>query len=317
MEFRNTKILVTGCAGFIGSNLVDRLLGEKALIVGVDNFNNFYDPKVKYNNLKQARSNKNFKLYKLDILDYNKLSKIFIKEKPSIVIHLAAQAGVRPSIFDPVLYAKVNVLGTVNLLKLSAQYRVSQFIFGSSSSVYGNSPNLPFAEDDLCQNIISPYGASKRAAEIFVESFSKIHKLKSTILRFFSVYGPRGRPDMAIALFCNFIKFNQAITQYGDGKSSRDYTYIDDIADGIIKAMEKEFDFEIINLGNNHSVSLGDLIKTIEKISGKKAKIKKMPQVPGDANFTLAEISRAKKMINWVPHTPIKVGIKQYWNWLG
>jgi len=311
-----TKILITGCAGFIGSNLVDRLLEKEALVVGVDNFNDYYDPEVKEDNLDMANKNKRFKLYRCDILDLTRLSQIFKKEKPSKIVHLAARASIRPSISDPVLYAEVNVLGTVNLLELSSQYRVSQFIFGSSSSVYGNSPNLPFAEDDLCQNIVSPYGASKRAAEIFVESFSKTHKMKSAILRFFSVYGPRGRPDMAIALFCDFIKSNQAITQYGEGNSSRDYTYIDDVVDGIINTLGKDFDFETINLGNSHSVSLADLIKTIEKISGKKAAIKKMSSVPGDAARTLAEISKAKKMINWVPHTPLEVGIKQYWNWL-
>src|SRR3990167_5844335 len=195
------KVLVTGCAGFIGSHLTDKLLSEGFKVVGVDNFNNYYDPRIKEENLKSAQVNKNFVLFREDVLNYSRLKKILDREKPKKIIHLAARAGVRPSIKNPLLYSQVNVLGTVNLLKLSVEYKIEQFIFGSSSSVYGQSKRLPFSENDLCQNIISPYGASKRSAEFFVESFWQNYNLKSTILRFFTVYGPRGRPDMAPALF--------------------------------------------------------------------------------------------------------------------
>ena len=310
------KILVTGCAGFIGSNLVDRLLADGCDVVGVDNFNDYYDPKIKEENVEQALTNADFKLYREDILNYDSLKKIFEKEKINKIIHLAARAGVRPSIENPGLYAQVNVLGAVNILKLSVDFKIEQFIFGSSSSVYGNSEQLPFKENDPCDKIISPYGASKRAAEFWVETFWRTYGLKSTILRFFTVYGPRGRRDMAPAIFTNAISAVKEVNMFGDGSSNRDYTYVDDIVDGIVKTLGKDFDFEIINLGNSQSVSLADLIKTIEKISGEKAKIKKMSFPLGDANFTLAQISKAKKMINWMPHTSIEDGIKRYWDWL-
>src|SRR3989344_5792935 len=198
-------ILITGCAGFIGSHLVDRLLNQAYRVVGIDNFNDYYEPKIKERNLESTLKFSNFKLYKEDILDFKTLLRIFKNEKPQKVIHLAARAGVRPSITNPVLYGQVNILGTVNLLKLSVDFKVNQFIFGSSSSVYGESSRLPFTEDDPCETIISPYGASKRSAEFFVESFYQSFGLKSTILRLFTVYGPRGRPDMAPALFTKAI----------------------------------------------------------------------------------------------------------------
>ena len=198
-------ILITGCAGFIGSHLTDKLLSENYHVIGIDNFNDYYDPKIKERNLEEAKLNKNFKLYRFDILNFEKLKDVFGKEKPDKVIHLAARAGVRPSIMNPELYSQVNVLGTVNLLKLSVDFKIKQFIFGSSSSVYGNSKRLPFTENDPCDTIISPYGASKRAAEFWFETFWRVYSLKSIILRFFTVYGPRGRPDMAPALFTKAI----------------------------------------------------------------------------------------------------------------
>ncbi len=316
MDFGNTKILVTGCAGFIGSSLIDRLLDKEALVVGVDNFNDYYDPKIKEENLSGANKNRRFKLYKYDILHLGKLSQIFKKEKPNKIVHLAARAGVRPSIYDPILYANVNVLGTVNLVKLSAEYKIDQFILGSSSSVYGDSQNLPFSENGLCNKIISPYGASKRASEFLVESAFKTYSLKSIILRFFSVYGPRGRPDMAPALFTRAILESRPIEQFGDGESLRDYTYIDDIIDGIIRALETDLDFEIINLGNNHPISLNHLIKIIEKITGKKAKINKIGKQTGDAERTWADIAKAKMLLEWEPKTDMSLGMDEYFQWL-
>lgn len=311
-----TNILVTGAAGFIGSNLTDKLLSKDYKVVGIDNFNDYYDPKVKENNLQAASKNKNLKLYREDVLNFEKIKKIFEKEDPQKIVHLAARAGVRPSIKNPELYTEVNVLGTVNLLKLSVDFKIQQFIFGSSSSVYGNSKRLPFSEDDPCDKIISPYGSSKRAAGFWVESFFRTYGLKTTILRFFTVYGPRGRPDMAPALFTKAILNNQPINQFGDGESSRDYTYIDDIVDGIFKAINSEFDFEIINLGNNHQVKLTDFIKTLEKVTGKKAKIKYLPKQPGDVEKTWANIVKAKKLLGWEPRIDINEGLRRYTEWL-
>ena len=305
------KILVTGCAGFIGSHLTDRLLEEGFDVVGVDDFNDYYDPKIKEQNLQSAKKNRQFKLCRKDVLDFTSLEEIFKKEKPAKVVHLAARAGVRASIENPLLYAKVNVAGTVHLLKLSVDFGIKQFIFGSSSSIYGNTKRIPFSEDDICDSVISPYGASKRSAEFFVESFWKNYHLKSIILRFFTVYGPRGRPDMAPALFTKAILNNEELTQFGNGSSSRDYTYVDDIVNGIIKTLEQDLDFEIINLGNNNSIALRDLIKAIEKVMGKKAKINEVPMQQGDVEKTWANINKAKDMLGWQPGVKFVDGMKK------
>lgn len=310
------KILVTGCAGFIGSHLTDHLLKEGFDVIGIDNFNDYYDPKIKEKNLEEAKKNNHFALYREDILNFKPLEEIFKKERPQKVVHLAARAGVRASIDNPSLYAKVNVLGTVNVLKLSVDFGIKQFIFGSSSSVYGNFKRLPFSEDDPCDKIISPYGTSKRAAEFWVESFHKTYGLKSTILRFFTVYGPKGRPDMAPALFTKAILVGKSINQFGDGSSSRDYTYIDDIIDGIIKTIGIDLNFEILNLGNNHPVKLSDFIMTIEHIAGKKVKIKKLKQQPGDVVTTWAGVVKAKKLLNWEPKINLVSGLNNYFEWL-
>lgn len=310
------KILVTGCAGFIGSNLTDRLLSDGYGVIGIDNFNNYYDPKKKERNLAIAKKNNRFRLYREDILTKEEMTKIFKKEKPQIVIHLAARAGVRPSIANPGLYADVNVQGTVNLLQCAVDFDVKKFIFCSSSSVYGNSPKIPFTENDVCENIISPYGASKRSAEFFVQSFSKNFNLKAVILRLFTVYGPRGRPDMAPAIFCDAILRSKTINQFGNGTTSRDYTYIDDIIKGISKVIDKNFNFEIINLGNSHPVSLADFIKTIESATGKSAKIKRLPMQAGDVTKTWASIERARQLLSWSPKVGIGEGITNYLKWL-
>ena len=310
------KVLITGVAGFIGSNLTDRLLSEDYEVIGVDNFNDYYDPKIKEENLYEAYKNRQCKIYREDILNFEALQKIFNQERPSKVVHLAARAGVRSSIKDPNLYTQVNVSGTVNLLKLSVDFGVKQFVFGSSSSVYGNSNKLPFAEDDICDEIVSPYGASKRAAEFWVESFHKTYGLKCVILRFFTVYGPGGRPDMAPALFTKAILNNQTFQQFGDGMSSRDYTYIDDIVDGIVKALNENLNFEIINLGNNHPVVLSDFIKTVENVIGKKARIKHSTKQAGDVEKTWANVVKAKELLGWVPKTQLSDGLNKYYKWL-
>ena len=310
------KILVTGCAGFIGSHLTDRLLKNGHQVAGIDNFNDYYDPKIKERNLENALKSKRFKLYRADILDFGGLLQIFKKEKPQKVVHLAARAGVRASLTNPSLYGEVNVLGTTNLLKLTVDGQVAQFVFGSSSSVYGQSPHLPFTEDDPCENIISPYGASKRSAEFFVESFYHTYGLKSTILRLFTVYGPRGRPDMAPALFAKALTRGESFNQFGDGTTSRDYTYIDDVISGIIRALDRPFNFEIINLGNCHPATLTYFIGTLAKIIGKKTRIKKLPKQPGDVEKTWANIDKAQRLLGWQPKTKLEEGLRGYIKWL-
>jgi len=309
------KILVTGCAGFIGSNLVDALLMQDYEVAGIDNFNDYYSPDVKESNLKNAKKNKNFKLYRADILDLERLKKIFNENQLDVVIHLAARAGVRPSLTDPHLYANVNVLGTVNLLKLSVEHKVAKFIFGSSSSVYGDSPKIPFTEDDLCQDIVSPYGASKRAAEFFVESFNKCFGLDAVVLRFFTVYGQRGRPDMAPALFTNAILKNEEIQIFGNGQASRDFTFIEDIIDGIVKALDAGNGFEVINLGGSKPVSVSDFIKTLEEVIGKSAKLKFGPKVNGDVQSTWANTKKAETLLKWKSKYTLKQGLSAYVDW--
>src|SRR3990167_8365390 len=262
------KILVTGVAGFVGSHLVDRLLAKGYQVVGVDNFNDYYDPKIKEENLKEALKSAEFKLYR------------------------------------------------INLLKIAVESKIEQFIFGSSSSVYGESKQLPFTEDNPCENIISPYGASKRSAEFSIETFYRNFGLKSVILRFFTVYGPRGRPDMAPALFANAILRGKTINQFGNGSTSRDYTYIDDITEGIIKSLASKSDFEIINLGNNHPVTLSEFIATLEKIIGKRAKVVILPKQSGDVEITWADTSKAKKLLGWQAETSLKLGLEKYKQWL-
>ncbi len=310
-----TRVLITGCAGFIGSHLTDRLLSLGHEVVGIDNFNDYYDPNIKEMNLNLAKKSNRILLQRVDILDIESLKKIFVKEKPEYVMHLAARAGVRPSIENPLIYVEVNVLGTVNLLKLSVEYKVKKFIFASSSSVYGNSKKIPFKENDLCQNIISPYAASKRSAELFVETFHKSYGLKSIILRLFTVYGQRGRVDMAPALFSKAILNNETLLQFGDGKSSRDYTFIDDIIDGLEKALNSNLDYGVFNLGNNNPVTLEDFIKTIEKVANRKAKILKRPRAQGDVGKTWAEIENARKLLKWKPHTKLAIGLAKYIKW--
>lgn len=310
------KILVTGCAGFIGSNLVDSLLKNNFRVVGVDNFNDYYDPKIKEKNIEEAEKNSKFILYRVDITDEKKLIAVFKKEKPDIVVHLAARAGVRHSIDNPELYARVNVLGTVNLLKAAVDYKVDKFVFGSSSSVYGNSSKIPFEEENLCEDIISPYGASKRAAEFFVESFNKNYGIKAIILRFFTVYGQRGRPDMAPSIFVKAITKGKPLIQFGDGSSSRDYTNISDIVDGIIKAINWRGDFDIVNLGSDNPVTLKTFIKAIEKILNRKAEIDFQKQKLGDVDKTWASILKARKVLKWEPRTSLQKGLASYVNWL-
>ncbi len=307
-------ILLTGAAGFIGSTLLEKII-DKYSIVAVDDFNDFYNPNLKQENIDPFLSHKNITLYKIDITNFQDLAQIFQNHHIDKIVHLAARAGIRPSIQNPLIYQQVNVGGTLNLLELAKLHAIRHFIYASSSSVYGNQTKIPFSEIDPVNEPISPYAASKKSAEMFCHVYANLYKIKTTCLRFFTVYGPKGRPDMAPYLFTKAIINGDTIKQFGDGSTKRDYTYIDDIVEGVAKAIEKPFDFEIINLGNNKPVSLKEFIATIEKVSDKKANIQVLPMQAGDVEKTYADISKAKKLLDWEPQTDLETGLKIFIEW--
>jgi UDP-glucuronate 4-epimerase len=308
-------ILVTGGAGFIGSHLVERLLSQAKRVVVVDNFNDFYTPVYKRENISAVIQDPNLRLYETDIRDRVACREIFEKHRIEKVIHLAAQAGVRPSIENPLLYEDINCKGTLNMLELSRSYGIKQFIFGSSSSVYGNNRNVPFSEDDPVNEPISPYAATKRAGELYCYNYHHLYKMSISCLRFFTVYGPRQRPDLAIRKFTELIDNNQPITVYGDGTTQRDYTFFSDIIDGVISVLDKQFDFEIINLGDSRPVQLKRLIELIEHELDKKACINKLPEQPGDVQRTYADIRKAEHFLCYNPKISIEQGIRLFMTW--
>jgi UDP-glucuronate 4-epimerase len=309
------NVLITGGAGFIGSHLCEKLLKNRNKIVIVDNFDNYYDPKIKKRNISKIIKNKNVKFYETDILSLYTLSEIFKKEKCEKIVHLAAKVGVLPSLLDPHSYERVNLLGTLNLLELSKHYGVKHFIFASSSSVYGETKVIPFREDDLTIKPISPYGVTKLSGEYHCYFYSKTYGIPITCLRFFTVYGPRQRPEMAIHKFIRNIFNKQQISIYGNGNSSRDYTYIDDIINGIVKCFYKPNGFEIYNLGNSHPIKIIKLIRIIEEMSKLKAKVKFISEKMGDIKNTFADISKATKKLSYNPKTDIKEGIEKFIYW--
>lgn len=300
------SILVTGGAGFIGSHLVERLDD----VVVIDDFNDYYSPEIKRRNITRVLNK--IKLYERDIRD--NLDDIFKDNKISMVVHLAARAGVRASLNDPVLYNSVNVLGTVNLLESCRRYGVKKFIFGSSSSVYGVTSTVPFREDDPLMNPISPYAVTKIAGEDLCRVYHGAYGIKVACLRFFTVYGPRQRPEMAISKFIRLIREDKPVPFYGDGSSSRDYTYISDIVDGITASMDKDLGFEIINLGDSNTVTLKELVCIIEETLGKKARLSVLPPQQGDVPITYADISKAGKILGYKPKVNIRDGIREACN---
>ncbi|MBU1167755.1 GDP-mannose 4,6-dehydratase [Patescibacteria group bacterium] len=311
------RILVTGAAGFIGSHISETLLARGDEVIGVDNFCDYYDPLIKENNISDFENNKYFRLYRADIDSYPVMNHIFNKEKPQKVIHLAARAGVRASIQEPLLFSQVNNVGTSNLLELSHQHGVENFVFSSSSSVYGNNEKIPFAEEDNVDYPISPYAATKKAGELLCHVYSHLHDLPCTCLRLFTVYGPKGRPDMAPYKFVKAVFEEQKLTKYGDGTMRRDYTFVDDITKGIISALDHEYKFEIINLGNSDPVELNDFIAIVESLVGKKAKIETLPVPPGDVKVTYADINKAKKLLDYQPTTSFDAGMDKFVSWFG
>lgn len=308
-------IMVTGGAGFIGSHLVGSLLQKGKKILCLDNFDDFYDPSVKRENIKDFINNQNFSLFQVDIRQKEKLNEIFTSFKIETVVHLAAKAGVRPSILNPGIYTSVNVDGTETLLEKCTEYNIKKFIFGSSSSVYGNNRKIPFSESDPVENPISPYAATKRAGELLCYTFFHLYRMPVVVMRFFTVYGPRQRPEMAIHKFTRLMLDGEPIPVYGDGKTSRDYTYIDDIVNGVERAVELDCGYEIINLGNSKVVQLIELIKIIERYLGVKSKIRWLPEQPGDVKRTYADIAKAVKLLGYAPETPISQGIERFVDW--
>lgn len=310
---------ITGAAGFIGSSLAERLLKEGNKVVGIDNFCDFYNPTIKENNIKEINLNENFKLYKNDIRDRQAIEKIFKENNIDVVIHLAAMAGVRPSIENPVLYQEVNCMGTQNILEEMKLNNITNLVMASSSSVYGNCKTVPFKEDMIVDFAISPYAATKKANEVMTHVYHKLFNFNVIMLRFFTVFGPKQRPDLAINKFTRLMLEDKEIPMFGDGTTSRDYTYIEDIVDGIIKSAKYVENnnnvYEILNLGNSTPVTLKEMINTIAKVLGKEPKINQLPMQPGDVQRTFADISKAKELIGYDPKTSFEKGIENFVEW--
>src|SRR5512139_2564088 len=306
-----STILVTGGAGFIGSHLCELLLGDGVHVIGLDNFDSFYDPNIKIKNI-EVIANKFPKLFELvtgDIRNPQHLKEIFQKNKVDFVIHLAARAGVRPSISDPLLYQDVNIRGTNVLLEACKEHGIKNFIFASSSSVYGENQRVPFTEKDLDIQPISPYGATKRAGELLCYSYHHLYGMNIACLRIFTAYGPRQRPEMAIHKFTRLIDQGEKIPMYGDGSSRRDYTYIDDLIEGILGVIHNHEGYELYNLGESQATSLNELIRLIEEAYGKKANIEMLDPQLGDVSVTYADITKAKQMLKYQPRVKMREGI--------
>lgn len=315
---KRKNILITGGAGFIGSHLVDSLLAQNAdtQVTVSDDFNNFYAPEIKRANIAQHLGNPRFRLYETDIRDGENLRRMFAENRFDAIVHLAAWAGVRPSLLNPKLYTEVNVNGTLNLLELAREFQIEQFVFGSSSSVYGVSPNAPFSEEEIISKPISPYAATKAAGELLCHTFSHLYDIRTVCLRFFTVYGARQRPDLAIHKFSRLIWEDQPIQMFGDGTTRRDYTYIDDIVQGVRAAIDFEGSkHEIFNLGESQTVELKRLIEILEASLGKKAIIERKPMQPGDVPLTFADISKSRELLNYNPQTKIEDGIPKFTEW--
>lgn len=309
------KILITGGAGFIGSSLVDRLLAEGNEVVVIDNLNEFYNPELKKNNMKLHQTNPYYKFYNVDITEFDHIKEVFLKEKPTHIIHLAAWAGVRPSINNPILYENVNVIGTFNLLELCKSMEIVNFVFASSSSVYGTNSKVPFSEDDPINQPISPYAVTKRAGELHCYTYSTLYDIPISCLRFFTVYGPRQRPEMAIHKFSRMIDRGQRLTMFGNGLTKRDYTYIDDIVEGILGVLVNPRPFEIYNIGNSSTVELRRLIEILEDGLGKKANIEILEEQPGDVPITFSDISKLNQHVGFKPKVSIEKGIESFLRW--
>jgi UDP-glucuronate 4-epimerase len=311
------NVLITGGAGFIGSHLVDHLLAEgDRQVTVVDDFNDFYEPAIKRENVRAHLRNPSYQLCEADIRDQSALRRVFDENDFDCLVHLAARAGVRPSLTQPQLYAETNINGTLNLLELARERGIKQFIFGSSSSVYGINAKVPFSEDDPTGQPISPYAATKAAGELLCHTYSHLYGLRCVCLRFFTVYGARQRPDLAIHKFARLISAGKPIPVFGDGATRRDYTYIDDCIAGVRAAIDyNASDFEVINLGESRTVELRELISLLEKELGRPAIIDRQPLQPGDVPQTFADISKARRLLGYNPRTQIEEGMRRFVEW--
>lgn len=312
-------VLVTGGAGFIGSHLCEALLARGEQVLCLDNFCDFYSPEQKRQNIAGLLSHPSFALLEADIRDREALANMFSRYPIGSVIHLAAMAGVRPSISDPGLYTQVNVQGTVNLLECCKTSGVQRFIFASSSSVYGNSSPVPFSECDPVNDPVSPYAATKKAGEMLCRAWHNLYGISMLCLRFFTVYGPRQRPDLAIRKFCSLMRAGKPLPVYGDGSSSRDYTYVSDIVAGILKALDlarRGCRYEVINLGNDRGITLAEMIGTLEKVTGLSAQREQLPFQDGDVMHTRADISTARALLGYEPQVAFEDGLARFWEWM-
>lgn len=311
------NILITGGAGFIGSHLAGQLLNEGGWnVCVVDDLNDFYSPDLKRANLDEVRRAGPFQFFEVDIRDAENLQPIFDENEFDAIVHLAARAGVRPSLKEPKLYAETNINGTLNLLELARDYEVKQFVFGSSSSVYGVNEKLPFSEEDPIRYPISPYAATKAAGELICHTYSHLFDIRTVCLRFFTVYGARQRPDLAIHKFSKLISEGKPIQMFGDGSTRRDYTYVDDIISGVRAAIDYDATMhEVFNLGESETTELSRLIELLEESLGKKAIIDTQPMQPGDVPLTYADISKARRLLGYEPKTKIEKGIPEFVRW--
>jgi len=313
------KVLVTGGAGFIGSHVAESLLARGDDVVIVDEMNDYYDVRIKEANLKLLREkypdNNRLSIYRCDICDADKMLAIFQEERPKWVCHLAARAGVRPSIADPFVYIHSNIKGTTQLMELSHKFGVKNFVFASSSSVYGGSKSTFFSEDEIVDNPVSPYAASKKACELLAYTYHHLYNLNVSGLRFFTVYGPRGRPDMAPFKFIDRVSRGLEIQQFGNGSSSRDYTYISDIVDGVVRAIDRPYKYEVFNLGKGSGTSLSEFINLVQKHVGKKAIIRVLKDQAGDVPYTCANVNKADVLLGYDAKVPFEEGIRRTVNW--
>ncbi|HXW00790.1 MAG TPA: NAD-dependent epimerase/dehydratase family protein [Anaerolineae bacterium] len=308
-------ILVTGAAGFIGSTLTETLLQRGEQVVAIDNFNDYYDPARKRANIAPFQNYHSLSLYEGDICDTETIEQIFAQHKPRAVAHLGAYGGVRYSIGRAKLYTQVNFVGTVNLLEAARQSGTEIFVFASTSSVYGNTNQLPFIETDPCNLPLAPYPASKKAAEVMGYSYYNLHQLNFTALRFFSVYGPRGRPDMMPFMVTDRVVKGEEIKLFDAGQLKRDWTYVDDIVSGIIAALERPLGYEVINLGRGEPVLMADFVEIIEDLVGKKAILSTPPAPASEPKVTFANIDKARRLLDYNPQTPVTDGLAQLWAW--
>ena len=321
MSLTSELILLTGGAGFIGSHTAEALLRRGYKLLVVDSFDDFYSPSRKRANLEEVSRAGSFDLEEIDLADYEALSKLIGVARPKAIIHLAARAGVRPSIDHPRLFERSNIQGTLNLLECCRIFQVARFIFGSSSSVYGATSRVPFSENQIECRPISPYAASKLACELYCYTYAHLFRIACICLRFFTVYGPRQRPDLAIHKFTALLEAGKPLPVFGDGTTGRDYTYIHDIVDGVLRALEwngidkYEIPFDVLNLGNSHPVKLQELIGALETVFGRKARIERLPDQPGDVPLTWADTTKARRLLGYQPKTQLEDGLRSFLAW--